>query len=160
MWLSGHYTELRLRGPHEIEMATCDWEGHMWLRGHHVIERAPYDWEGTMWFSGYHITYGIIWVLLLEYIGHHGLPGTCVHVGLTVGVDVNSSWPHYQHAAQTTCQCYSPVRHRMAGHSARWSLFTLAIVLVYFSNHAFNNGLMNLYLCFDVCDLHIININI
>ncbi len=90
MWLSGHYTELRLRGPHEIEMATCDWEGHIWLRGHHVIERAPYDWEGTMWFSGYHITDGIIWVLLLDYIGHHGLPGTCVHVGLTVGVDVNS----------------------------------------------------------------------
>ncbi len=134
------------RAPHEIERAKCDWEGHMWLKGYHVIERALCNWG----------------VLLLDYIGHRGLWGTCVYVGLPFGVHVNNNWqcsPIMQ--PQTICQCYSPVRHRMAGHwcsLSQWSLFTIAIVLVYFNNLAFNNGLMNLYLWFGVFDLYVINV--
>ncbi len=70
----------------------------MWLKGPHVIERATYHWVGIMWLRGHqwlrghHITDDIIVVLLLDYIGHHGLSCTCVHVGLTAGVDVNSGW--------------------------------------------------------------------
>ncbi len=81
------------------------------------------------------------------------VPG-CVCVGFTVGVNVKTKPLANATPMWDTEWLATDV------DSARWSLFTLAIALVQFSNLAFNDGLMNLYLCFGVFDLYIINIYI
>ncbi len=126
--------------------------------------RAKCYCEGHMRFSEHQITKGTMGVLLLDYRGHHVIPVTCVHVELTVGVYVNSGWL----CSSIMSMLPKPPASATPLSDTEWlvtyvdwatsSLFTLAIVLVHFTNLAFNNGLMNLYLCFGVFDLYIINI--